>query len=63
MDIMLKGRKTFTQSYNPKCIIIAEKRPNNQIVYRVYSSIDNMKPSDGAAYRVAMARKIRSLCR
>jgi len=61
MDIMSKGRKTFTQSYNPKCIIVGEKVSKNQIVYRFYSSLDNMSASDGVAYRVAAARRLKSL--
>ena len=60
MDIILKGKRVFIQSYNPGVIMVSERKPKNQIVYRVYSSMDSMKPSDGAAYRVAVARKLNS---
>lgn len=63
MDVMLKGKKTFIKSYNPQVIIVSERKPKNEIVYRFYSSLDNMNPSDGGAYRVAATRKMNSLCR
>ena len=61
MDIMSNGTRTFTQSYNPNCIVIGERKPKNQIVYSVYSSLNNMSAGLGAAYRVACARRLKSL--
>ena len=60
MDIISKGQRTFTQSYNPNCIVVGERKPKNEIVYSVYSSLNNMPAGLGAAYRVAVARKIHS---
>ena len=63
MDVMSKGKRTFIKSYNPEVIIVSERKPKNEIVYRFYSSLDTMNPHDGAAYRVAVARRLNSLCR
>ena len=62
MNIKLKGKKTFMQSFNPMCIEVAEKRTNNQVVHRFYSSAENMSASDKFAYYAA-ARRYNSMCR
>jgi len=60
MNITLKGKKTFMQSFNPMCIEVAEKKTRKQIVHRFYSSANDMSPSDRFAYYAATRN---SMCR
>jgi len=61
MDIMSKGRKTFTQSYNPRCIVVGEKKSKNQVVYHCYSSVNDMSPSYRFSYYAAARNNL--MCR
>ena len=63
MDVLSKGKRIFTQSYNPMCVVVGRKVSTNQIVYSFYSSPNEMSAADMVAYRNAAARKFRSLCR
>ncbi len=55
MDIIIKGKRTFMQSYNPMNIEVVEKK-NNQIVHRFYSSPEMMSAGDRVAYYAGLAR-------
>ncbi len=54
MNIIIKGKKTFLQSYNPMNIEIVEKQ-NNQIVHRFCSSPEMMSASDRVAYYAGLS--------
>lgn len=55
MNIIIKGKKTFVQSYNPMSIEIVEKK-SNQIVHRFYSSPETMSAGDRFAYYAGLSR-------
>lgn len=55
MNIIIKGKKTFMQSYNPMNIEVVEKQ-NNQIVHRFYSSPEAMSAIDRVAYYAGLSR-------